>query len=174
MGTDFLKESISHFFYTEVVKPKRVHIIDQQMELLRPLGIEPDWYKEVALKASETARRSVETKLKGLTDYVLINPGGNWPTKIWHASRYGELAGRLMKDGLPVAVTWGPVKNRWCANSSKPPAPESARFPQRSKSSWRCVRKAKLIRRWRHRPNALRSSDGNSRCFDIRSDQQRS
>ena len=105
---DFLKESISHFFYTEVVKPKRVHIIDQQMELLRPLGIEPDWYKEVALKASETARRSVATKLKGLTDYVLINPGGNWPTKIWHASRYGELAGRLMKDGLPVAVTWGP------------------------------------------------------------------
>ena len=105
---DFLKESISHFFYTEVVKPKRVHIIDQQMELLQPLGIEPDWYKEVPLKASETARRSVEGKLKGLSGYVLINPGGNWPTKIWHASRYGELAGRLMKDGLPVAVTWGP------------------------------------------------------------------
>jgi heptosyltransferase-1 len=66
---DFLKESVSHFFYTEVVKPKRIHIIDQQMELLKPLGIEPDWYKEVPLKASETARRSVEGKLNGLSGF---------------------------------------------------------------------------------------------------------
>jgi lipopolysaccharide heptosyltransferase I len=105
---DFLKESVSHFFYTEVVKPKRVHIIDQQMELLIPLGIDPDWYAEVPLKASPAAQKSVAQKLNGLTDYVLINPGGNWPTKCWHPARYGELAGRLMKNGLNVAVTWGP------------------------------------------------------------------
>jgi heptosyltransferase-1 len=105
---DFLKESVSHFFYTEVVKPKRIHIIDQQMELLKPLGIDPDWYVEVPLKAPEKARQSLEQKLKGLVDYVVINPGGNWRTKHWHPQRYGELAARLMKDGLPVAVTWGP------------------------------------------------------------------
>ena len=105
---DFLKESVSHFFYTEVVKPKRIHIIDQQMELLKPLGIEPDWYCEAPLRAPESARRSVDEKLKGLKDYVLINPGGNWPTKCWEPERYGALAGRLMNDGLPVAVTWGP------------------------------------------------------------------
>jgi lipopolysaccharide heptosyltransferase I len=105
---DFLKESVSQLFYTEVVKPRRVHIIDQQMELLFPLGIEPDWYVEVPLKASQSAQSAVEQKLNGLTDYVVINPGGNWPTKCWHPVRYGELAGRLMKTGLNVAVTWGP------------------------------------------------------------------
>jgi lipopolysaccharide heptosyltransferase I len=105
---DFLRESVSRIFYTEVVKPKRVHIIDQQMELLRPIGIEPDWYTEVPLHASPNARKSVEAKLKGLHDYVVINPGGNWVTKCWHPERYGELAGRLVADGLPVAVTWGP------------------------------------------------------------------
>ena len=105
---DFLKESVSHYFYTEVVKPKRIHIIDQQMELLQPLGIEPDWYTEVPLKPSERARASVDQKLKGLNDFVLINPGGNWVTKCWHPDRYGQLAGRLMKDGLSVATTWGP------------------------------------------------------------------
>jgi heptosyltransferase-1 len=105
---DFLRESVSRFFYTEVVTPKRIHIIDQQMELLRPLGIDPDWETEVPLRAPETARRSVERKLAGLTDYVLINPGGNWPTKCWAPERYGELAQRLMNDGFPVAVTWGP------------------------------------------------------------------
>src|SRR5262249_25678499 len=44
----------------------------------------------------------------GLTDYIVINPGGNWPTKCWDPERYGELALRLMNDGHPVVVTWGP------------------------------------------------------------------
>ncbi len=105
---DFLRESVSRFFYTEVVTPKRVHIIDQQMELLKPLGIDPEWDTEVPLRAREPARRSVEQKLKGLTDYILINPGGNWKTKLWDAERYGELASRLMNDGFAVAATWGP------------------------------------------------------------------
>jgi lipopolysaccharide heptosyltransferase I len=105
---DFLRESVSRFFYTEVVKPKRVHIIDQQLELLRPIGIEPDWYAEVPLRASEAARASVRQKLKGLTGYVVVNPGANWPTKCWEPEKYGELARRLIRDGLPVTVTWGP------------------------------------------------------------------
>src|SRR5262245_62004668 len=101
---DFLKESVSRFFYTEVVEPRRVHIIDQQMELLKPLGIDPDWYTEVPLRASENARRSVAEKLGGLKDYVLLNPGGAWVTKRWDAERFGALAARLIQDGLPVAV----------------------------------------------------------------------
>ena len=105
---DFLKESVSRFFYTEVVTPKRIHIIDQQMELLKPLGIDPNWETEVPLRASESARKSVEQKVNGLSDYVVINPGGNWPTKCWAPERYGELARRLINDGLAVAVTWGP------------------------------------------------------------------
>ena len=105
---DFLKESVSRFFYTEVVTPRRIHIIDQQMELLNPLGIDPDWETEVPLHAPDSARESTHQKLKGVSDYVVINPGGNWATKLWEPERYGELAQRLMSDGLPVAVTWGP------------------------------------------------------------------
>jgi heptosyltransferase-1 len=105
---DFLKESVSRFFYTDVVKPKRIHIIDQQMELLKPLGIEPDWETVVPLKAPESARGSLAKKLGGLEDFVVINPGGNWKTKIWAPERYGEVAARLMADGVPVVVTWGP------------------------------------------------------------------
>src|SRR5580765_1728796 len=105
---DFLRESVSRFFYTEVVTPKRIHIIDQQMELLKPLGIDPNWETEVALHAGPTARRSVQQKLAGLTDYVVISASGNWNTKTWQVERFGELATRLMNDGLPVVVTRGP------------------------------------------------------------------
>jgi lipopolysaccharide heptosyltransferase I len=105
---DFLKESVSRFFYTDVVTPKRIHIIDQQMELLKPLGIDPDWYTEVPLRARAEARRRVEQRLNGLTDYIVINPGGNWRTKRWHPERYGELASRLINDGFATVVTCGP------------------------------------------------------------------
>ena len=105
---DFLKESVSRFFYTVVVTPKRIHIIDQQMELLKTLGIDPNWETEVPLKAGAEAKKSVERKLSGLADYLLINPGGNWATKCWEPERYGELASRLINDGYPVVVTWGP------------------------------------------------------------------
>jgi lipopolysaccharide heptosyltransferase I len=105
---DFLRESVSRFFYTEVVTPKRIHIIDQQMELLKPLGIDPKWDTEVPLQAGAAARQKVEQKLNGLAEHIVINPGGNWRTKCWEPEHYGELALRLMNDGHSVVVTWGP------------------------------------------------------------------
>src|SRR5262245_12667869 len=105
---DFLRESVSRFFYTEVVTPKRIHIIDQQMELLRPLGIDPNWETEVPLQAGGSARKSVAQKLAGLSEYIILNAGGNWQTKCWAPERYGELALKLMAEGHPVVVTWGP------------------------------------------------------------------
>ena len=105
---DFLKESTSRFFYTEVVKPRRIHIIDQQMELLKPLGINANWDTPAPLHSPASARTSVERKVGNARDLVLINPGGNWVTKRWEPERFGQLAKRLVDDGLDVAVTWGP------------------------------------------------------------------
>ena len=105
---DFLKESASRFFYTEVVKPRRIHIIDQQMELLKPLGITPDWDTPAPLEAPASARNAIEARLKGVDDFVLVNPGGNWFTKRWAPERFGVLVQRLVDDGHPVALTWGP------------------------------------------------------------------
>jgi heptosyltransferase I len=125
---DFLKESVSRFFYTDVVTPKRIHIIDQQMELLKPLGIDPDWYVEVPLKAGAAARLSVEQKLGGLANYIVVNPGGNWPTKCWPPERYAELAVRLLNDGFPVVVTWGPGEEG-LVRTLKEKAPGVREFP---------------------------------------------
>lgn len=105
---DFLREPASRFFYTDVVKPRRVHVIDQQMELLQPLGIDPDWDTPPRIAPPAEARASVDARVDGRRGFVLLNPGANWRTKRWDPARYGELAGRLIDDGLPVTLTWGP------------------------------------------------------------------
>jgi ADP-heptose:LPS heptosyltransferase len=43
-----------------------------------------------------------------LKEFVVINPGGGWPTKRWDPQSYGRLAKRIQQLGLPVAVTTGP------------------------------------------------------------------
>ena len=124
---DFLKESTSRFFYTDVVSPRRVHIIDQQMELLKPLGISPQWDTTTPLRPPATARKSIERKLDDFSDFILINPGGAWKTKRWGAENYGLLARRLIDNGLPVAVTWGPGE-KGLAEEIQGLAGESARL----------------------------------------------
>ncbi|HEX8290542.1 MAG TPA: glycosyltransferase family 9 protein, partial [Pyrinomonadaceae bacterium] len=41
--------------------------------------------------------------------FTILNPGGGWPTKLWEAARFGELADALLvRHGLRSVVTYGP------------------------------------------------------------------
>ena len=41
--------------------------------------------------------------------FAIINPGGGWPTKVWHAEGYAQLADWLWSDcGIASLVTFGP------------------------------------------------------------------
>lgn len=41
--------------------------------------------------------------------FAIINPGGGWPTKLWPAERYGELADWLWSEcGIVSFITYGP------------------------------------------------------------------
>jgi len=87
-----------------------VHVIDKNLALLRALGIEALGLREFPLPASEAERRSVAQGLGvlGLTDFVLLNPGGGWANKRWPAESFGRLAARLREQGLSPLVTFGP------------------------------------------------------------------
>ncbi len=100
-----IKEPIASLLYTEKVTPKQVHIVNQLRELLLPLGIHPD-EERVPLFASEETQQVVLDKLHHLSGYVLINPGGLWPTKRWHPERFLALAQQIVKKGIPVVITW--------------------------------------------------------------------
>ena len=171
---DFLKESVSRFFYTEVVKPKRIHIIDQQMELLKPLGIDPDWKPKCRCSAPKRRDRSIEKKLDGLADYVLINPGGNWPTKCWEPERYGELAWTAHERWLPVAVTWGPGEEDLVQTARSTAGDGVRQIPTTLEELVALCERRKVVRRRRYRSDAFCGGGRHADRCHLRPDKQRS
>ena len=86
------------------------HVIDKNLALLRPLGIEAVGLREFPLPFSADAVARVDGFLAGLGDgaVAVLNPGGGWPSKLWPANRFGELARGLRALGLRPLVSWGP------------------------------------------------------------------
>ena len=86
------------------------HVIDKNLELLRPLGIEAAGLREFPLPPSAEAVARVDAGLAGVggDGLVVLNPGGGWASKLWPAERFGELAKGLRALGLRPLVTWGP------------------------------------------------------------------
>jgi lipopolysaccharide heptosyltransferase I len=94
------------------------HVIDCNLELLRPLGIESP---EVRFDLPESpddgaaAERIIrEAKLEGR--FAVINPGAGWPSKLWPPERFAAVARHLGGRGVPTVVVWGGQQERdWAA-----------------------------------------------------------
>lgn len=102
---------LSRWFHNELVAAGGDHVIDHYLELCRPLGIESP---EVRFDLPERAedRQSIESFLQtcGMKRrrFAILNPGAGWPSKIWPAERYGELARHLARNhGVESIAVWG-------------------------------------------------------------------
>jgi len=86
------------------------HVIDKNLALLRPLGIEAVGLREFPLPLSAEAVARVDAGLAALGggEIAVLNPGGGWASKLWTAERHGELAKGLRALGLLPLVSWGP------------------------------------------------------------------
>jgi heptosyltransferase-2 len=95
-----------------------LHQVDRNLELLRPLGVNPATSgKEghpLEIFPSAEDRRDVDTWLQkhGLTragSFHALAPGSNWATKRWPLERYAAVAAALAGD-RPVVVVGGPAE----------------------------------------------------------------
>lgn len=86
------------------------HVIDKNLALLRPLGIEAVGLREFPLPFSAEAVANVDAGLAGLgrAGFAVLNPGGGWGSKLWPADSFGALARGLLDLGLRSLVSWGP------------------------------------------------------------------
>jgi lipopolysaccharide heptosyltransferase I len=92
--------------------PAAVHVIDENLALLRALGIEAVGAREFVFPETEAEARAVEAGLAAAAlepgGFAILNAGGGWPEKLWPAEGYGAVARGLRERGLPSLVTWGP------------------------------------------------------------------
>lgn len=107
--------------------PEAVHVVEKNLSLLTPLGIElphrPEWvlpsYQEETgvLRGflSECGLVSSDGSVKG---YGVINPGATWATKRWPPENFGAVAkGLIERHKLPVIVPWAGNEERKAAET---------------------------------------------------------
>lgn len=90
--------------------PEPEHVLDKNLALLRAVGIEAVGRRDFPLPSTEPQRVAVEARLQqiGLPEFVILNPGGGWASKLWPPESFGVLARGIRARGLPCLVTWGP------------------------------------------------------------------
>lgn len=106
---------LSRWLNTELVTPTREHLVDAQLELLKPLGIESPQVR-FDLPVNSDIERKVDTMIHAAhmgCDFVALNPGAGWDSKLWSAYRYGRVARCLgERHQVPSFVLWSGERER--------------------------------------------------------------
>jgi ADP-heptose:LPS heptosyltransferase len=102
---------LSRVFNNELVEAGGAHVIEHYLSMLRPLGImSPQVRFDLPERNSDTEMIDKFLRVSGLAGqrFAILNPGAGWPSKVWPADRYGELARHLYhKHGLRSIAAWG-------------------------------------------------------------------
>ena len=110
---DALREPASRFLVHQTVSiPSGLHVIRKNLALVKSavnISVPDDAADfEFPIAVDRTHEIEAEEAARG-TRYVILNPGGGWPTKLWSADKFGALADQLWnRYGLHSLVTYGP------------------------------------------------------------------
>lgn len=104
---------LAPWLHSTLVKPEETHVVRRYLEVLKPLGIcanEHDVICDLSHDdvSDSTIRRYLAAVLPN-QEYVVINPGAGWDSKVWPAERYAAVAKELR---LPSVVVWAGDKER--------------------------------------------------------------
>jgi heptosyltransferase I len=106
---------LSRWLNTELVDTTKPHAVERHLELLRPLGIESPAVK-FDIPESEASRLAAEEIIRNHGaegGFALIAPGAGWPSKLWPASRFAQVAAYLGRQwNLPTLVISGNAQER--------------------------------------------------------------
>ena len=112
----YAREPLARLFYTDVHDPggegiyapsEKRHVVDINLGLLAPLGVEPGPAEFPIEAPPSTAARTIAEATGGR--YALLNPGAAWPNKRWAPPRFAALAFALRdRHNLQSVILWGP------------------------------------------------------------------
>ncbi|MBI2480984.1 MAG: glycosyltransferase family 9 protein [Planctomycetia bacterium] len=109
---------LSRWFNRELVTPTNDHIVDAQLELLTPFGVYDPTVRfdlPVVPEVEDRADAMIRSAHLGC-DFVAINCGAGWDSKLWSTYRYGCVARNLGElHQLPSFVLWAGERERLAA-----------------------------------------------------------
>jgi heptosyltransferase-1 len=109
-----LREPASRILLTETVEvPSQIHVIRKNLELVgSALGkdlADDDLDFPIATGAEHVAEADAIASAANDGEFGILNPGGGWVTKLWHAEKFGQLADRLWRElGITPIIATGP------------------------------------------------------------------
>jgi lipopolysaccharide heptosyltransferase I len=110
-----LREPASAFLFSKrVAVPKHTHVIFKSLALVQgALGVSvPTRADELEFPIHINSHHEAEAEAaagSSAGNFVILNPGGGWPTKLWSPERFGSLADSLWsRFGLHALITYGP------------------------------------------------------------------
>jgi lipopolysaccharide heptosyltransferase I len=107
-----VRERPAHWFYN--AHPKKpdspLHITRLNLLLAEAAGATAQMTRvRMTPSAEDTSAIHARLSGDGVGDFVVMNPGGGWPTKRWQPAAFGALARRIQTSlGLRVIVVTGP------------------------------------------------------------------
>jgi lipopolysaccharide heptosyltransferase I len=101
----WLREPAARVFYTHRVSPEgRKHIIEINLSLVETLGARSGtWEFPLPGTAEDQAVIQGQLERLGVTEYIIVNPGGGWKAKRWSPENYAEAIHRLAAE-LPFHI----------------------------------------------------------------------
>jgi heptosyltransferase-1 len=111
-----LREPSSRVLLTDSVRvPKQTHVIRKNLLLASTALRFPllDGRLEFPIGSQQAdVAEAGEIVSRAGSRFAILNPAGGWPTKLWDAAKYGQLADRLFdKFGLKSVIVYGPGEN---------------------------------------------------------------
>jgi len=114
-SADHCRERLNCLFTNRRVRPPAaaVHVVDQYLSLLAPLGLEPGPARFHVPIPPAAARRMDdflgEQGVKRQELLVTINPGAGRADKLWPVEHFQRLGNRLAQEpGVRLLLLWGP------------------------------------------------------------------
>jgi heptosyltransferase I len=106
-----LREPAGAFMLTEQVDADdQDHVIKKNLQLVAHLHCEVNGKYEFPIALSSQDKLFAEEQSARFDGkFAIINPGGGWPTKLWGAGNFANIADRLWEShGIRSVVTYGP------------------------------------------------------------------
>ncbi len=110
-----LREPASRWLLTKTVRvPVTIHVIEKNLYLAEEalqirIPINPQDYEFPIATANEHQSEAASIISKTGENFVILNPGGGWRTKLWAAEKFGALADRIFTElNLKSVINFGP------------------------------------------------------------------